>query len=176
MQHHTHPQRTENMKFSVVSLLLLTPIGGIFLPGYQPLLKAEPLGVGVHLITQNAPKKPVGKVETTLNTQFQLKYGQNAQIRTERLEVNFIEVTEDSRCPSDVACIWQGQVTVGLNLTKNGKNFGKLNLTLSPDGNNLAMQSFDRYTVKLMQVLPYPKSDQKTRIADYSVTLVVSRK
>lgn len=45
------------------------------------------------------------------------------------LKIKFLNITEDSRCPSDVVCVWEGQATAVINIFKNDQNLGDFSLT-----------------------------------------------
>lgn len=45
---------------------------------------------------------------------FDLAVGDSVRIQDSRLRVHFDSVTEDSRCPTDVQCVWAGNATVRL--------------------------------------------------------------
>jgi hypothetical protein len=50
-----------------------------------------------------------------------LAVGQTAMIEGGKLNIKFIEVKEDSRCPRNVTCIWQGQAVYSLQIkTRDG--------------------------------------------------------
>ena len=106
-----------------------------------------------------------------LGAPFQLGLDQTATGQ-EGLKIKFANLTEDSRCPSDVTCIWQGQATILVNVEKNGQNFG--NFSLSTLNDKKAVQTFDHYFIRLINVDPYPISGNKTQLPDYVVTLKLS--
>ncbi len=112
-------------------------------------------------------------ITAKLNTRFQLKIGQTALIESKNISVKFLNVTEDSRCPSDVVCVWEGQVTILLNM-HNDQDLGDLALTIR-GGQTLAATTFDGYSIQLMQVEPYPKASEPTQRPDYVATLLVSK-
>jgi hypothetical protein len=57
-----------------------------------------------------------------------LKIDESANIDSS-LIMTLLEV-EDSRCPSDVTCVWQGTVTAKIKLEKEGQNLGIYDTTL----------------------------------------------
>ncbi|MEH2457784.1 hypothetical protein [Nostoc sp.] len=148
----------------------------ICLPSYGLLSKIKPLRIEIQSINQGNHQQFTDRVETTLDTQFHLKYGQVAYIQTEGIKIKFSEVIEDSRCPSNVTCIWEGQVIVGLDIIKNGRKFSTLKLTLLPGRDVSATQSLEKYTVILREVLPYPKNGQRIVTEDYIAKIVVAKK
>jgi hypothetical protein len=53
-----------------------------------------------------------GEVPTIpVNTDFDVAIGGMARIQDSPLLVRFDTVTEDSRCPADVECVWEGNAT-----------------------------------------------------------------
>ena len=49
--------------------------------------------------------------EYSLEEEFILYINESVVIAGEDLRMKFVEVSEDSRCPKDVTCIWEGRVT-----------------------------------------------------------------
>jgi hypothetical protein len=105
----------------------------------------------------------------TLDEPIQLAPGQSAVFESEKLEVTFVEVGADSRCPSDVTCFWQGTVTVRLAIRSNGE----VTQHEADVANDVAI---DGYVVDVLDVLPArgPQS-QQIAPADYRVTLKLTR-
>jgi hypothetical protein len=105
----------------------------------------------------------------SLDEPIQLAPGQSAVFKADKLEITFVEVGADSRCPSDVTCVWQGTVPVVLAIRSNGKvtqHEADVSTDLAVDG----------YVVDVLDVLP-ARGPQSQRIApaDYRVTLKVTR-
>lgn len=114
-------------------------------------------------------------ITTNLDNPFQLKINQIAFIESENLKIEFLNVTDDSRCPSDGVCVWEGQATVVVNILRNNQNLGDLSLTSRAAHEDLAVKNFDGYSIELMKVEPYPKTTREIELSDYIVTLVVSK-
>ncbi len=115
-------------------------------------------------------------VSVSLNSEFGLKPGQVAVIESEKIKIQNLQVEEDSRCPADVQCVWAGQVKVKVNVVKNQQDLGEFNLISQAGAEDLGVKTFDGYGIKVIEVAPYPKQNQKPEPSDYVVTLVVSRK
>src|SRR4030042_1535090 len=62
-------------------------------------------------------------IQVRLNKEFSLSLGQRALIAGENLGIRFEEVTEDSRCPRGVTCIWAGRVTCMVEITQAGSSY-----------------------------------------------------
>lgn len=161
---------------SVVSAVILTFLGGVnCLPSYGILSNIKPSIIEIQSIAQGNHQQLMARVGTTLNTPFYLKYGKTAYLPSENIEIKFSKVIQDSRCPSNVTCIWQGQVIIELDIIKNGKQVSTLMLTLIPGSDALPIQFLDKYTVTLKEVSPYPQSEQMIALKDYIVKIVVSK-
>jgi len=111
-------------------------------------------------------------VKAETSKPFTLKIGQTAEIKDSALKIKFINVTQDSRCPSDVQCIIAGFVKVKVNIVQDGRDLGDFELALA-DVPELASRNFAaNSTIKLQKVDPYPKHAQEIKQADYSATFV----
>ena len=108
-----------------------------------------------------------------LGKPFELKFGQKASIDSEKIDITFANVTEDSRCPSDVVCIQAGQATIAVSVQVNGTDVGQLMMTVGPKGKDSA--TFGQYLAKLVKLDPYPVSKVHTAPEDYVATLIVSK-
>ena len=115
------------------------------------------------------------RVKATLDTEFQLEIGQTASIQDEELEIQFWNLPEDSRCPSDVVCIWEGQVRIVLRVGKAGEEKQDLEVTSRAGHGDLARAGLGDYTIELIAVEPYPVSTERIELEDYLITLVVTR-
>jgi hypothetical protein len=111
----------------------------------------------------------------TLGTPFRLVVNETVAVAGSDISVTFLNVTEDSRCPADVVCVWEGQVTAMVGLTENSTDLGRFNLTLGGGGNaSMAEQTVGLYTIRLTEVQPYPLSSQPTLPSDYNATFVLT--
>ncbi|MDZ8189443.1 MAG: hypothetical protein RMX96_31975 [Nostoc sp. ChiSLP02] len=155
-----------------ISLIFLA---GFCLPSYGLSSDINPSRIEDQLIAQGRYEYLNNRVKATLNTEFDLKYGQIADLRTGGIEIKFAKVINDSRCPSNVTCIWQGQVTIELEILQYGRKVSTLNLNLIPGRDGLGVKFLDKYTVKLIQVLPYPKAGQQIFPQNYIAKIVVTK-
>jgi hypothetical protein len=118
-------------------------------------------------------------VEAKLDKPFKLKIGQQAIISSDSekiITIGFLNVTEDSRCPSDVVCIQQGQATVSISTMLNGTDTGKVALTIGRGEKSGTFGStHQQYSIKLQSLEPYPVSTTPTKPEDYVATLIVSK-
>jgi len=96
-------------------------------------------------------------------------------ITLENHSIKFVEVLEDSRCPENTTCIWEGRARVLVEVSENGKVsfekviiFGKVNQGESADKE---LFSFNNSKVIGMTLNPYPNSVEAVK-GDAYVLLV----
>lgn len=124
------------------------------------------------LVTGCKPGPPSATPPTGLNSEFQLKMGQRAQV-AEGLAITFKEVTEDSRCPVDVECIWAGQAVVVIEVINDGVSLGDSALTLGTPDSQAARIDIPGYRIEALDLAPEPRSEG-IEPSEYAVTLLVS--
>jgi len=112
-------------------------------------------------------------VKANLSEEFSLNIGHTAHIDSEGLEIEFIDVVGDSRCPKGVTCIWAGEVTVKVAINT-GNSLDELLLTEYGLSNGKATAVYQKYRL-VYHVEPYP--EQGTTIAkdQYQLLIMVSR-
>ena len=109
-----------------------------------------------------------------LNRDFKLKAGQRVNLKGTSLRIKFLAVETDSRCPSDVNCVWAGNAAVQFQLT-NGRGNKTVTLNTGRGGAFVSEVEYKGYKVKLVDLSPYPRSDRKVGASDYAATLFVSK-
>ncbi|MFC2018832.1 hypothetical protein ACFLU4_02595 [Chloroflexota bacterium] len=114
-----------------------------------------------------------GEVKAGPGEEFSLRIGQTARITGEDLKINFQEVTEDSRCPRDVTCIWAGQASCIVRLTHNNSSY---TMTLTEPGiaEQYTRENYNGYQLAF-RVQPYPREGEKIPADDYRLLLIVSK-
>ncbi len=139
-----------------------------------------PLGIGCAMLLAcagllGAKPHADGAVKVVrLNREFKLNAGQQVTFKGKRLRIKFVAVENDSRCPSDVTCVWAGNATVRLQLS-NGRSTRTLTLNTSGNSPFVRETEYQGYKVTLVDLSPYPRSDRKIAARDYIVTLRVSK-
>jgi hypothetical protein len=110
-------------------------------------------------------------IQVPPNRQFELAVGQTAQIQGTAVSLRFGGVGEDSRCASDVQCVWAGNALVRLTLgsADGTPSEGALNTTLDPKQTLIA-----GYTIRLVDLKPYPRSTRKISPNEYVATFEVT--
>ena len=106
-----------------------------------------------------------------------LQFGQSYQL--EDLELKFVEVLQDSRCPKNVNCVWAGEVVISIDVFENGNKINQKKLSISAKSyiQNLLGNLFksEGLTVSVFNVLPYPVSGKKTKLEDYYIQLDIRK-
>lgn len=137
-----------SMRYEILSISLVLILTGVTLP---------------HAFSDDM-------VNAQLGTNFEIMANQTVSIQPQGVMLQLVNVT-DSRCPSDVTCIWAGQATVNLAVQDNGNT--NL-LTLVSQAGSTDIKSTGQYVVQLVKVDPYPTSKKTINFSDYIITLRVS--
>lgn len=99
-----------------------------------------------------------------LEEKFQID--QQFQSEDNQLKFTITEIL-DSRCPSDVVCIWQGEAIVKIKVDSPVK--GTLELSTF---HNLT-DTLGSFSFSLIDVSPYPVSTETIELEEYNVTLKI---
>jgi hypothetical protein len=148
----------------------------------SPLGKLKTLS-GVHvifsvflvtaLVATAACASEVGAETFSLGDSFSLAVGQSASIDGEDLIIEFVDVIADSRCPSGVECIWQGEVCCLAEITYSRKRQEKVltypGLTQEPSETQFGPYKFT-FTVD-----PYPEEGKEIGKSEYRLNLLVTK-
>jgi len=97
-----------------------------------------------------------------------LAVGQNVSLGT-GLVLSFDRVISDSRCPKDVACVWEGEATMALTLSGSA---GAMFFTLSDHASTRVVSG---HSFTLQSVEPLPNAGSRIPEASYRVTVQVER-
>jgi hypothetical protein len=126
----------------------------------------------------NAP--PAGTTPPTsappsaqLGRPFTLAPGQTIAVSGEALSVKFIDVTEDSRCPTGATCVWQGEAKAAVEFIRNNvpepQSLVQPGLTQEP-----STATFAGYRVAY-DIQPYPKVGETIEKAEYRLELTITK-
>ncbi len=104
-----------------------------------------------------------------LGSEFNLSFGEEKAVFNEDLKIRFSEVKEDSRCPIDVICGWEGRLVVTLEVNSQ-------DLELSIGGQSTPSKVINGNMITLVEVVaPVPISRREPRDAHYVITLLVEK-
>ena len=113
-------------------------------------------------------------LQAELDTPITLAFSQTASLEGGKIIIEFVDVTEDSRCPVNVTCVWEGQAIVALNISTEGKDPDSVALTSRAGHEKLAIADIEGYSIRLQKVEP-PKTRDEIELDEYIITLIVSK-
>ncbi|QLH09225.1 hypothetical protein DSQ19_06885 [Candidatus Nitrosotenuis sp. DW1] len=111
----------------------------------------------------------ISKYAYDATSEFVLKLNQDVAV-TDDIIMRFSNVTSDSRCPSDVTCIWQGEIRIQIDVKKGNTAFESIVL-----GTDDEIPIFGKYFIKLLKVEPYPQSTHQIHQDEYVTTLAITK-
>lgn len=103
-----------------------------------------------------------------IGTESEFQHGSINKSADNSLNFSIIEIN-DSRCPSDVECVWQGKADIKLEIESPQKGI----LTLNTYDN--LIDTFANYSFELIEVSPYPISTKNITLDNYIVTLEINQ-
>lgn len=88
------------------------------------------------------------------------------------LRIKFLEMVEDSRCPTDVNCVWAGNAKIRIQVrdSHGSPKTLELNSTLNPQ-----VVNYGRYEMRLSGLTPRPTSNRKIDKNGYVATIDVRK-
>lgn len=109
-----------------------------------------------------SPSEPDRPVDVTLT----LAPGQTQVVAGTSLAIRFVGVTGDSRCPADAICILGGSATVAFEVS-----LGAPAQRVELQTGDTRPATYDRFTLSLVEVSPYPFSARPVAPEEYRATL-----
>ena len=112
---------------------------------------------------QNAPK-----------THSKIQFGETLYVKT--IELKFIKVLSDSRCPKTVSCIRAGEAEILVAIYENGVFLKEQKLTFYPLAyKNDALSLYVSKNLKIsgINLFPYPINPDKISNKDYFVEVLI---
>jgi hypothetical protein len=88
-----------------------------------------------------------------------------------KLSVRFVELVEDSRCPTDTNCVWAGNAKIKIRVTGHGRSH---DFTLDTNGQNQAVVT-EGYSIKLVGLTPSPRSNVRINRNGYVATFEATK-
>jgi hypothetical protein len=112
---------------------------------------------------------PDDPIIVSVDNQFNIAFDQEVSIKDENLIFKFTEVKEDSRCPDDVQCTWEGRLVITINANNQP-------LELSIGGQSEPIGAMEGHRITLVEVVePTPKSGVDAKGSDYIVAIIVEK-
>ncbi len=133
------------------------------------------------LVSPADPEESEQPIAAQLSEPFWLGYRESAELDDGNLRVRFQELAEDSRCPSDVVCVWEGRARIAFDVWV-GTN-PVLSVELGLRGGQEGGGAFEgdgvetpSYRFRLRDLTPYPISVAVSDIEEYSALLWIDRR
>lgn len=105
--------------------------------------------------------------------------GENKFLKEYEMNVTFKGISEDSRCPEGVSCIWAGAAVAQVEVmgTYSRPMVLYLATTENAGRNYRKSQEFNGYTLSLEEVSPFPKSDGGTKALEgkYKIGIKITK-
>lgn len=103
---------------------------------------------------------------------FELPVGKTAAVNGSGARITFKQVKEDSRCPTDVTCIWAGDARIELTISRNGSGDDTKFLTLSSATSEARSGDLQ---IRFVGLTPVPRQADGNAPRAYVAQLVVNR-
>lgn len=90
--------------------------------------------------------------------------------------IKFVEVIEDSRCPSDVTCVWAGEAKVKVLIHKGEEIISEKTITIGANGVDPIIAEIlktENNTLLGYNLSPYPKTSRKIPNSEYMLGLIL---
>jgi len=117
--------------------------------------------------------RDVKRLETRLDQPVEVRVGVTVEVGGEPITITFERVTEDSRCPTGVNCVWAGDATV--RLRAEAPQADRAALDLHTHVSKAREADYRGYRIRLVQLVPWPKEGSTPSPDQYVATIVVSR-
>lgn len=104
--------------------------------------------------------------------QASVRVGKEKKIARTNLKIKFVKLIEDSRCPTDVNCIWAGNAKIQIKLTgkRSASKTFEINTGMAPQ-----TVTFEGYEIKLMDLTPKPASNIRINPNGYTASFEVKK-
>lgn len=112
------------------------------------------------------------KNQVELNREFIFKIGDIACLETEEssLSFTFTSIIEDSRCPTNAICVWEGKFTALFTCSGCTNDTFTLGNNAS---NNPSTRSQNGYLIELLEISPTVTLNKTIDVNDYQLTLII---
>jgi hypothetical protein len=101
---------------------------------------------------------------------FSLPVGKTAVVKGSGTRIIFNKVREDSRCPSDVTCVWAGDAKIEITIARDGSPNDTRILSLTPSNNEVSSSDL---RIRFAGLAPVPRQSDGNKRA-YVAQLVVN--
>lgn len=110
-----------------------------------------------------------------INESFSLKLNEIAKLSEGGLQLKLTGIPEDSRCPEDANCIWEGEVRLFVEAA-DPSNKKTLDFKIEKSKMGRVSRVFQNYSILVEAVMPLTKSGSRIPPEDYVVQMKVMPK
>ncbi len=103
---------------------------------------------------------------------FSLPLGGTATLAGSAHRITFLQVREDSRCPTSVVCVWEGDAKIEVTVSRNGGTGESATLGLKPPNNEARLGDL---VVRFVGLAPYPANPEPNTPRQYVAELLIKR-
>jgi hypothetical protein len=111
--------------------------------------------------------------EAVLERDFKIKYGQELTVKDQDLKVTFASLRDDSRCPANATCVWEGDATILISVRQ--ANTEESPLELHTNRRFTQEGKYQQYVIRLVALDPYPSTNLEKQRRDYIATLHIRK-
>ncbi|MDR6515752.1 hypothetical protein [Chryseobacterium camelliae] len=124
----------------------------------------------------NTPQTGMNSTSAKNDALISLSEGENKFLKEYDMNITFKGVSEDSRCPEGVNCIWAGVAVAQVEVMGTATRPVILNLasTENPGRNYHQSADFNGHTITLKTIAPYPTSAEGTSALKGKYTIGIS--
>lgn len=145
--------------------------------GQAPVSSPSP-DVSIPSASTSTPLGPQASplpLEVSPGDPLSLHVGETVSVGEVSLTLAAIE--NDSRCPTQVSCVWEGAATAVVDATIAGQPGETVTLTITGQDRETdeSRAQVDGYTIRLTALKPYPADPQPIAQNDYVATVVVEQ-
>jgi hypothetical protein len=102
---------------------------------------------------------------------FSLPLGKTAAVNGNGARITFNKVTDDSRCPVDVVCIWAGDAKIQLTVARNGSPAETRIISITSPNNEVVSGNL---RIRFVGLAPSPRQSEPGAGRAYVAQLVVT--
>lgn len=112
--------------------------------------------------------------KVSVSKEIKVNLGKTVAVKGEGLKLQFVSVTNDSRCPEGETCIWEGDAEILIKVSKAKKAASSIKLHSNATSDQ--SRDYGQYTIKLIALEPKPKKGVVNKARSYIATLLVTKK
>ena len=105
--------------------------------------------------------------------QVEVQIGHGKKVANGGITLKFVDLIEDSRCPTDTQCVWAGNAKITISVSNAGRRpkIFEINTGVKPQS-----IVFAGYEIKIVRLTPAPASNIRIRKDGYVATFVVTKR